>query len=40
MIFVTGFLYVGKRERDHLENLGIDVKILFDWILGKWGGKL
>jgi hypothetical protein len=26
--------------RDHLEDLDIDGKIILEWILGKWGGKL
>jgi hypothetical protein len=28
------------KERDHLEELGIDVKVILEWILGKWGGKM
>jgi len=26
--------------RDHSEDLSVDGKIEFEWILGKWGGKL
>jgi hypothetical protein len=28
------------KERDHFEDIGIDEKIVLEWILGKWGGKL
>jgi hypothetical protein len=26
--------------RDLLENLGVDGKIILEWILWKWGGRL
>jgi hypothetical protein len=26
--------------RGHLEDLGIDGKIILEWLLGKWGGKI
>jgi len=29
-----------KGRRDHLEDLGVDGKIILEWVLGKWGGKL
>jgi hypothetical protein len=28
------------RGRDHLEYLGIDGKIILEWILEKWVGKV
>jgi hypothetical protein len=28
------------KGRDHLENLGIDGKIILEWILNRWDGKL
>jgi hypothetical protein len=32
---------VGKPERkNYLEDLGIDRKIILEWMLGKYGGKL
>ena len=27
------------RERDHLENFGVDKSIIIKWILKKWDGK-
>jgi hypothetical protein len=32
---------VGKpEEKRSLEDLGADGKIILEWILGKWGGKM
>jgi hypothetical protein len=31
---------VGKPGRDHSGDLGVDGKIILDWILGKLGGKV
>jgi hypothetical protein len=32
---------VGKlKGRDHSEDLGVDGKIMLQWMLGKYGGKL
>jgi len=35
-------ILVGKTEgkRDHSEELDVDGKIILDWRLGKYGGKL
>jgi hypothetical protein len=27
------------KGRNYLEDLGVDRKIILEWILGKWGGK-
>jgi len=32
----TGFWWGNLRERDHLEDLGIDGRIILRWIFGKW----
>jgi len=32
----TGFWWGNLRERDHLENSGIDGRIILRWILRKW----
>jgi hypothetical protein len=26
--------------RGHSEDLGVDGKVILEWMLGKWGGKL
>ena len=28
-----------KKERDHLEDLNLDVGIIFKWVLKKWDGQ-
>jgi hypothetical protein len=28
------------KERDHLEDVGVDRRIILEWILGKQGGKV
>jgi hypothetical protein len=28
------------KRRDHLEDMGVDGRIILEWILGKQGGKL
>ena len=34
----TGFLWGDLRERDHLENPGVDGRIILRWIFRKWNG--
>jgi hypothetical protein len=36
----TAFWLGNQKGRDHLEDLGIDGKIILEWILGKEGGKV
>jgi hypothetical protein len=35
----TGFLLVSMKERDNLQDLDIDVRITFKWILQKQDGR-
>jgi hypothetical protein len=32
----TGFWWRNLRERDHLENLVVDGRIIIKWVFGKW----
>jgi hypothetical protein len=32
----TGFWWRNLRERDHLEDPGVDVRIILRWIFRKW----
>jgi hypothetical protein len=34
----TGFWWGNLREGDHLEDRGVDVRIILKWILEKWNG--
>jgi hypothetical protein len=36
----TIFWLENLNERDHLEDLDLDNKITFEWILGKYGGNV
>jgi len=33
----TGFWWGNLRERDHLEDPGVDRSMIFIWIFRKWG---
>jgi hypothetical protein len=35
----SGFWWVNLKERDHLENLGIDERIILKWVLKEWDCK-
>jgi len=34
----TGFWWGNLRERDHLEDPGIDGRMILSWIFSKWDG--
>jgi len=36
----TIFWLETPKERDHLEDLSVDKRLILDWILGKQGGKV
>jgi len=35
----TGFWWGNIRERNHLEGLGVDGRIILRWIFRKWDGR-
>jgi hypothetical protein len=36
---LTGFLSGNVKEREHLENQGVDGRIILRWIFVKWDGR-
>jgi hypothetical protein len=36
----TGFWMGDLREKDHLEDLGIDGRVILKWLFKKWDGGL
>jgi hypothetical protein len=35
----TELCWGGLRKKDHLEHLGLDVRIILKWIFKKWSGE-
>ena len=40
MLFSDGFWWGKLRERDHMEDPGVDGRIILRWILRKWDGGM
>jgi hypothetical protein len=38
MLFSDGFWWGNLRERDHMEDPGVDGRIILRWIFRKWDG--
>jgi hypothetical protein len=36
----VGFWWVNLKERDHLEDTGVDVRTPLKWIFNKWDGGI
>jgi hypothetical protein len=36
----TRFWWGGVRERDHLDDLSVDERIIVKWVLNKWDGDV
>ena len=36
----TGFWWGNLKERDHLENRGVDGRIILSWIFREWDGAM
>jgi hypothetical protein len=36
----TWFWWGNMRERDHLENLGVDGRVILKWVFKKWDGRM